>query len=97
MALETESPISNDVQVNLPIDPSELAQVLLPFGESTMLPAAAYTSESVLAWERRFLFAGSWTCLGRTATLATGGNQQALTVNLFRDFNHARHPDFEQH
>lgn len=30
-----------------------------------MLPAAAYTSTEVLAWERRHLFAGSWTCLGR--------------------------------
>jgi Rieske 2Fe-2S family protein len=31
----------------------------------TMLPATAYTSEEVLAWELRHLFAGSWTCLGR--------------------------------
>lgn len=30
-----------------------------------MLPAAAYTSEEVLAWERRHLYAGTWTCLGR--------------------------------
>jgi Rieske 2Fe-2S family protein len=30
-----------------------------------MLPASAYTSEEVLAWERRHLFAGGWTCLGR--------------------------------
>src|SRR6478736_3075801 len=30
-----------------------------------MLPAAAYTSGEVLAWERRHLFAGTWTCLGR--------------------------------
>ena len=30
-----------------------------------MLPASAYTSEEVLAWERRNLFAGGWTCLGR--------------------------------
>ena len=30
-----------------------------------MLPAEAYTSAEVLAWERRHLFAGSWTCLGR--------------------------------
>ena len=34
-----------------------------------MLPAAAYTSAEVLAWERRFLFAGSWTCLGRLVDL----------------------------
>ncbi|GAA1146684.1 aromatic ring-hydroxylating oxygenase subunit alpha [Nocardioides aquiterrae] len=30
-----------------------------------MLPAVAYTSAEVLAWERRHLFAGGWTCLGR--------------------------------
>ena len=30
-----------------------------------MLPAAAYTSEEVLAWELRHLYAGTWTCLGR--------------------------------
>jgi glycine betaine catabolism A len=30
-----------------------------------MLPAEAYTSPEVLAWELRHLYAGSWTCLGR--------------------------------
>jgi glycine betaine catabolism A len=30
-----------------------------------MLPAEAYTAPEVLAWERRHLYAGSWTCLGR--------------------------------
>jgi Rieske 2Fe-2S family protein len=34
-----------------------------------MLPAAAYTSEEVLAWEQRHLYAGSWTCLGRLEEL----------------------------
>jgi glycine betaine catabolism A len=34
-----------------------------------MLPAAAYTSPEVLAWELRSLFAGTWTCLGRLADL----------------------------
>ena len=34
-----------------------------------MLPAEAYTSEPVLAWERRHLFAGSWTTLGRREDL----------------------------
>lgn len=34
-----------------------------------MLPAEAYTSEEVLAWERRHLFAGGWTCLGRVGDL----------------------------
>jgi Rieske 2Fe-2S family protein len=42
-----------------------------------MLPRAAYTAEEVFAWERRHLFAGSWTCLGRMADAAA---QQAIVV-----------------
>jgi Rieske 2Fe-2S family protein len=34
-----------------------------------MMPAEAYTSPEVLAWEQRHLFAGSWTCLGRSDDL----------------------------
>ncbi|QBR92412.1 aromatic ring-hydroxylating oxygenase subunit alpha [Nocardioides euryhalodurans] len=34
-----------------------------------MMPAVAYTTEQVLDWERRHLFAGGWTCLGRRADL----------------------------
>src|SRR4051794_22321249 len=34
-----------------------------------MLPPEAYTSEEVLAWERRHLYAGAWTCLGRVDDL----------------------------
>lgn len=34
-----------------------------------MMPPSAYTSPEVLAWERRHLFAGTWTCLGRLADL----------------------------
>ncbi len=50
----------------VPLDAQSLTPALRPFGESTMLPGPAYTSEDVLAWERRNLFAGSWTCVGRT-------------------------------
>ncbi len=39
-----------------------------------MLPAAAYTSAAVLAWERRHLFAGTWTCLGRLNELVPTGS-----------------------
>jgi len=46
-----------------------LDRSLHPFGESTMLPAAAYTSGDVLAWERRHLFAGTWVCVGRQRDL----------------------------
>ena len=38
-------------------------------GPERMLPALAYTSADVLAWERRHLFAGGWTCLGRLVDL----------------------------
>ena len=50
-----------------------------------MLPGAAYTSDEVLAWERRHLFAGSWMCLGRTGGAgATGATQRAVTVGRSR-------------
>ncbi len=42
-----------------------------------MLPAVAYTSPDVLAWERRHLFAGSWTCLGRLDELLPEGDRPA--------------------
>ncbi len=64
-----------------PVDPAALERSLLPFGRSTMLPAEAYTSEAVLAWERRHLFAGTWACLGRLDDLRGDGlTQRAVTV-----------------
>lgn len=52
-----------------------------------MLPAQAYTSEEVLGWERRHLFAGTWTCLGRLDELlpdalddGRAGTQRAVMV-----------------
>jgi Rieske 2Fe-2S family protein len=64
-----------------------------------MLPAAAYTSPEVLAWERRHLFAGGWSCLGRLVDLLpTGGRpttQRSLAVGdvaalLVRDGDRVR-------
>ena len=47
----------------------------------SMLPAVAYTSAEVLAWELRHLFAGTWTCLGRLDELLDEGvTQRAVTV-----------------
>ena len=69
-----------------PVDPDGLAKALLPFGTSTMLPAEAYTSPDVLAWERRNLVAGSWACVGRVDELRSAGpdggtaTQRALLV-----------------
>ena len=48
-----------------------------------MLPAEAYTSEEVLEWERRHLYAGAWTCLGRVTDLfpaESGLTQRAVMV-----------------
>jgi Rieske 2Fe-2S family protein len=53
-------------------DPDGLDRALQTFGYSRMLPAAAYTSPEVLAWERRYLFAGTWTCVGRESDLRRG-------------------------
>jgi Rieske 2Fe-2S family protein len=66
-------------------DPEGLDRALQPFGHSRMLPAAAYTSPQVLAWERRYLLAGTWTCVGRESDLrraSEGGDvtQRALLV-----------------
>jgi Rieske 2Fe-2S family protein len=66
--------------LNAPIPSALLESSLRPFGQSTMLPAEAYTSPAVLAWERRHLFAGSWSCLGSTSALRDGGTQRAVTV-----------------
>jgi glycine betaine catabolism A len=44
-----------------------------------MLPAVAYTSDDVLAWERRHLFAGTWACLGRLDELLPDGPGKPTT------------------
>jgi Rieske 2Fe-2S family protein len=65
-------------------DPDGLDRALQAFGYSRMLPAAAYTSPEVLAWELRYLFGGTWTCVGRESDLrqAAGGDvtQRALVA-----------------
>ena len=69
------------------VDPMEIVRKAAPLdGEPVlMMPAEAYTSPDVLAWERRHLFAGSWSCLGRVEDLfpeASGRplSQRALVV-----------------
>jgi Rieske 2Fe-2S family protein len=44
-----------------------------------MMPAEAYTSPEVLAWEKRHLFAGSWTCLGRFDDLFPSDAARSVT------------------
>src|SRR5580692_1724912 len=61
-----------------PLDRGDLAAALRPFGESRMLPPAAYTSAEVFAWERRHFFGGGWTCAGHASRLPSAGDQLAV-------------------
>lgn len=64
-----------------PLPGADLAEALAPFGSSRMLPARAYTAPDVLDWERRHLFAGTWSCAGRREDLLPDGTtQRALVV-----------------
>jgi len=44
-----------------------------------MLPRAAYVDETVLSWERRHFFGGSWLCVGRSEDMADAGDQRAVS------------------
>jgi Rieske 2Fe-2S family protein len=63
-----------------PLADELLEPALRPFGESTMLPAEAYTSPDVLAWERRHFLAASWVCLGRVEAVFPEGRTQVATT-----------------
>lgn len=63
-----------------PVEGPALDAALRPFGRSRTLPAAAYTSPEVLAWERRHLFAGAWTCVGRFDQLCRDGASHRAVV-----------------
>src|ERR1700741_4957300 len=61
-----------------PLDDGQLAAALRPFGESRMLPPAAYTSAEVFAWERTHFFGDGWTCAGHASLLPSAGDQLAV-------------------
>ncbi len=63
-----------------PFDPVDLEPSLRPFGQSRMLPRAAYLSPRVFAFEQERFFAGSWTCVGREGDLEGTGAQRAVKV-----------------
>jgi glycine betaine catabolism A len=63
-----------------PLDPAALAASLLPFGESRMLPRAAYVDPAVFAWEQEHLFGSDWMCVGRSEDIAAAGDQRAEAV-----------------
>jgi Rieske 2Fe-2S family protein len=63
-----------------PVDPVELAAALRPFGESRMLPRAAYTDPAVFEWERRNFLGGGWMCVARGGQLPAPGAQLAVGI-----------------
>ena len=60
-----------------PVDPAALARSLQAFGESVMLPPAAYVDPAVFAWEQKNFFGAGWTCAGFSSQLARPGDQRA--------------------
>jgi len=60
-----------------PVDRAALARSLQPFGESVMLPPAAYVDPAVFAWEQKHFFGSGWTCVGFSSQLAQPGDQRA--------------------
>src|SRR5438270_13160117 len=74
--LRLDCMVSQDVRVRsgiaippAPLDRGELELALRPFGESRMLPRAAYTDPAVFGWEQRHFFGGGWMCVARSDQL----------------------------
>ena len=63
-----------------PIERAELEQALRPFGESRMLPSAAYVDPSVFEWERRRFFGDGWMCVAHSEQLPEPGDQRAEAI-----------------
>jgi Rieske 2Fe-2S family protein len=63
-----------------PISPTALAKVLLPFGESRLLPREAYTDQAVFDWEQEHFLRKRWVCVGRSEDLPASGDQRAVSV-----------------
>ena len=63
-----------------PIERAELEPALRPFGESRMLPSAAYVDPGVFEWERRRFFGDGWVCVARSEQLPEPGDQRAEAV-----------------
>ena len=60
-----------------PVDRAGLEEALRPFGESRMLPRAAYVDPAVFEWEQRHFFGGGWMCVARSEQLPEPGDQRA--------------------
>lgn len=62
------------------LDVDHLARSCEPLERARMLPGAAYTDPSVLAWEREHVFAGGWVAVAHVADLAEAGAQIAVPL-----------------
>ena len=72
--------VSQTTRPPAPLDPAAVAQALLPFGRSRMLPPAAYVDPAVFAWEERHFFGRGWLCVGRSDQAPSPGDQWAEAV-----------------
>jgi Rieske 2Fe-2S family protein len=72
--------ISQSAFPRAPIDQAGLAAALRPFGESRMLPRAAYVDPAVFGWEQRHFFGGGWACAGHSSQVAQPGDQRAEQI-----------------
>lgn len=63
-----------------PIDPALLERSTAPFPDARTLPAEAYLSAEVFAWEATHFFEGSWVCVGRSTELPEPGDQRAVRI-----------------
>ncbi len=72
--------ISQHSRESAPLDPAAVGEALRAFGDSRMLPRAAYVDPDVFAWEQRHFFAGGWMCVGQSAQVAGPGDQRAEQI-----------------
>jgi glycine betaine catabolism A len=72
--------VSQTVRPAAPLDQAALAASAAPFGQSRMLPRAAYVDPAVFAWEQRHFFDAGWMCVGRSDQLPRPGDQRAEPV-----------------
>jgi Rieske 2Fe-2S family protein len=62
-----------------PLPADDVARALLPFGQSRLLPRAAYLDPAVLEWERETVFA-EWICVGRSSEIPMPKMTKAFNI-----------------
>jgi glycine betaine catabolism A len=72
--------ISQTARPPAPLDPAAVALAARPFGESRMLPRAAYVDPAVFEWEKRHFFGAGWLCVGRSDQVPGPGDMRAEPV-----------------